>query len=117
MLGLSHKKLIVWQKSLLLVNEVYLLTDDFPTGEKFGLVSQMRRASVSVVSNIAEGAARRTGKEKRRFYDIARASLVEVDTQIEISLKLGFLESTEIERLSKLLNECFAMLTKLRSLS
>jgi four helix bundle protein len=115
MLDLSHKNMIVWKKSLLIIKEVYKITDNFPDEEKFGLVSQLRRASVSVVSNISEGEARKTRKEKRRFYEIARASLVEVDAQIEISLELGFINQNQIQVLSVLLNECFAMLSKLKT--
>ncbi len=67
MLDLSHKDMIVWTKSLLLIKEVYKITDNFPDEEKLGLVSQLRRASVSVVSNISEGEARNTRKEKEGF--------------------------------------------------
>ena len=114
MLDLSHKKMFVWKKSMLLIKEVYRITDHFPNEEKYGLVSQVRRASVSVVSNISEGEARKTGKEKRRFYEIARASLVEIDAQIEIALMLGFIKKSDIQQISKLLIECFAMLSKLK---
>lgn len=113
MLDLSHKKMIIWQKSLLLIKEVYTLTGNFPVNEKYGLTSQLRRAAVSVLSNISEGEARRTLKEKVRFYEIARASLVEIDAQIEVSLALEFITREDISRLSGLSNECFAMLSKL----
>ncbi|HEX6983049.1 MAG TPA: four helix bundle protein [Balneolaceae bacterium] len=114
MLELSHKKMIIWKKSLKLIKEVYKITDKFPREEKFGLISQLRRASVSVISNISEGEARRTNKEKRRFYEIACASVVEIDAQIEISLELNFVNQQDIQKLSLLLNECFAMLSKLK---
>ena len=91
---------------------IYKATDTFLNEEKFGLVSQLRRAAVSIVSNISEGEARKISKEKRRFYEIASASLVEVDAQIEISIELGFIEKDEVEEISSLLNECFAMLSK-----
>ena len=105
----------VWKKSLKLVKEVYRITEDFPHEEKYGLTSQLRRAAVSLVSNISEGEARRTHREKRRFYEISCASLVEIDAQVEISLQLGFITSDEVQKLSALLNECFAMLTKLKT--
>lgn len=114
MLDLSHKNMIVWEKSLLLIKEVYSITDKFPSNEKYGLTSQLRRAAVSVLSNISEGEARRTNKEKRRFYDIACSSIVEVDAQFEISLTLKYVSIQEVKEVSKLLNECFAMLSKLR---
>ncbi len=114
MLDLSHKKMIIWERSLQLVQEVYSITDKLPDEEKFGLISQLRRASVSVISNISEGEVRRTFKEKRRFYEIARASVVEIDTQIEISLELDYLAQEDVHKLSILVNECFAMLSKLK---
>ena len=79
--------------------------------EKFGLISQLRRASVSVASNISEGASRKSKNERTRFYEISRSSLVELDTQIEISIKLGYLQVIDIKKLKKLANEVFAMLS------
>lgn len=114
MLDLSHKNMIVWERSMELIKEVYRITEKLPSEEKFGLVSQLRRAAVSVVSNISEGEARKTSKEKRRFYEMSCASLVEIDAQIEISLELGFIEKNDIQKISNLLNECFAMLSKLK---
>jgi len=87
----SHKDLIVWQKAMQLVEDVYRTTADFPSGERFGLTAQMRRSAVSVASNISEGSARQTGKEFLQFLYIARGSLCELETQIEISCRLGFL--------------------------
>lgn len=106
--------MIIWAKSLKLIKEVYLLTDSFPNEEKFGLSSQLRRAAVSILSNISEGEARISQKEKRRFYEIACASLVEVDAQIEIAIELEFISESEIQKLAPLVNECFAMLSKLK---
>lgn len=80
MLKLNHKKLTVWEKSIDFVKEVYRLTDNFPSEEKFGLISQVRRAAVSVSSNLSEGASRKSEKERRRYYEIARSTLVEIDT-------------------------------------
>ena len=113
MLNLAHKKLDVWKKSLILVAEVYKLTQSFPREEQFGLTSQLRRASVSVISNIAEGFARSSEIETKRFLEIARSSLVEVDTQIEIALKLYYLNEKDIIDLTESSNHIFAMLTKL----
>lgn len=114
MLQLSHKNMVVWRKSLKLIKEIYHLTERFPSEEKFGMISQLRRASVSILSNISEGEARNSRKEKRRFYEIARASLVEVDSQIEIAIELEFISKSDIQELSILVNECFAMLSKLK---
>lgn len=103
MLLLKHKQLNVYKKSVKLVSDLYSKTRNFPDEERFGLVSQMRRSSISIPSNIAEGASRKSGKERRRFYEIARSSLVE----------LGFSEESEINKIKKLANEVFAMLSKM----
>jgi len=103
----------VWKFSIELVKEIYLLTQSFPKSEIYGLTSQIRRAAVSIPSNIAEGLSRHSSKEKGRFIDIARSSLVELDTQIEISLQLNNLELKSIDTLSKLSNSTFALLIKL----
>ncbi len=112
MLKLSHKKLDVWKKSIELVAEVYNLTLQFPIQEQYGLTSQIRRSAVSVPSNIAEGTARSSKAEKLRFLDIARASLVELDTQIEIAIKLNYLTNSDTDNLAEKINHTFAMLSK-----
>lgn len=115
MLDLSHKRLIVWNKSIELVKEVYRLTSIFPEKEKFSLTSQLRRASVSVISNFSEGAARFSTSEKKRFFEIARSSLVEIDAQIEVAIALKIIKEKELNILSELVNEVFAILSKLYS--
>lgn len=92
----THKDLRVWQKSVDLVESIYKLTNEFPEDEKFGLVSQLRRAAVSIPSNIAEGAARRSSKEFIQFLYIALGSLSEVETQITIAVRLHFINDTTI---------------------
>lgn len=89
-----HKHLLVWQDAMSLVEHVYLLTSAFPAHEKFGLTSQLRRAAISIPCNIAEGVARRTTREYLQFLGIARGSLSEIDTQLDISCRLGLLEPT-----------------------
>jgi len=91
----SHKDLKVWQESMTLVVAVYKATEDFPKHEIYGLTSQIRRAAVSIPSNIAEGAGRRGNKEFIRFLYIALGSLSEVETQLEIAFRLNYLESIE----------------------
>lgn len=86
----SYRDLLVWQKALGLVKDVYVLTRGFPDSEKFGLANQLRRAVVSVPSNIAEGQARQHTKELKQFLYVARGSLAEVDTQLTIAAELGF---------------------------
>ena len=94
----THRNLDVWCKSLDLCVQVYRLTGRFPPEERFGLSSQLRRAAVSVSSNIAEGAARGTSRDFQRFLRIARGSLAELETQILIAYRCGLLASgTEID--------------------
>ena len=85
----AHKDLRVWQCAIELVEAVYRLTSTFPRKELFGLSSQMRRAAVSVPSNIAEGSARQSTKELLYFLSIAAGSLAELDTQLEVASRLG----------------------------
>ena len=89
----SYRDLIVWQKSVELVLEIYRATQDFPKAETYGLVSQLRRAAVSVPSNIAEGRARLSTGEYKQFLGHARGSLMEIETQVLISQKLGYMNS------------------------
>ncbi|MBZ0204416.1 MAG: four helix bundle protein [Ignavibacteria bacterium] len=111
MLKLNHKKLIAWEKSLNLVREVYKLTKRLPKEEQYVLIPQLRRAAVSVASNIAEGASRKSTNERKRFYQISRSSAVEVDTQIEICLLLEYCKQNEFAELDAELNNVFALLT------
>jgi four helix bundle protein len=94
------KKLIVWQKSINLVTEIYRITEQFPSSEIYGLTSQLRRASVSVPSNIAEGNTRRSKADYLQFLRIARGSCSEIETQIIISKNLGFIDDNTFETLS-----------------
>ena len=105
----SYKSLIVWQKSILLVKLIYQLTNAFPNEEKFGLTSQIRRAAVSVPSNIAEGQARRTTGDYVRFVSIAEGSLAELETQLIISIDLGLCTAFET-------GECLGILTEVRKM-
>jgi len=86
-----HKKLVLWGKVIDFVVFVYETTKVFPKEEEYGLKSQLRRAAVSVPSNISEGLSRRTKKDKIHFLNIAQASLSEIDAQIEVSQRLGFI--------------------------
>lgn len=96
--GRKHYDLVLWQQAMLLVKHVYEVTRFFPTEEKFGLIAQIRRAAISVPSNIAEGAARQTNKEFIQFLVIARGSLSELDTQFLLAKDLAFtLEQPDLE--------------------
>lgn len=113
MLKLNHKNLEAWKQSLLLIKEIYVLTKTFPKEELFGITSQLRRASISVASNIAEGSSRKSSAERKRFYEIARSSVVEIDTQLEISLQIGFVEKEELQDIESSVTHVFALLSGL----
>ncbi len=89
----SYKELIAWQKSMALVKSIYLRTRGFPKEEVYGLAAQLRRAAVSVPSNIAEGQGRLSKKEFKHFLSLARGSLLEVETQVLIAADLHYLSS------------------------
>ncbi|MGA8530113.1 MAG: four helix bundle protein [Acidobacteriaceae bacterium] len=91
----SYRDLLVWQRSIQLSVAIYRFTGDFPNAELYGLTSQLRRAAVSVASNIAEGYGRATKGEFRQFVGIARGSILEVQTQLEIAKQLGFGKETQ----------------------
>lgn len=93
----SHKDLKVWQESMDFVMYIYEMTQDFPSTEQYGIVGQMRRAAVSIPSNIAEGAGRKGEKELIRFLFIALGSLSELETQMEISRRLGFISDVDFK--------------------
>ena len=92
----THKDLEIWRESIELVIKVYEILDNFPSFEKFSIISQMQRAAVSVPSNIAEGAARQSKKEFIQFLYISLGSLSELETQFIISKKLGYLQNDSI---------------------
>ena len=113
MLDLSHKNLEVWKISIDFVSDVYRLTGSFPQKEVYGISNQLRRAAVSVPSNIAEGASRSSTLERKRFYEIARSSLVEIDAQFEISKRLEYCSEDGLTNFSERMNHLFAMLSRL----
>lgn len=108
-----YKNLDVWQKSMTLISEIYRITESFPKSEIFGLTSQMRRASVSIPSNIAEGYGRISNAEVLHFLHIALGSSNELDCQIEIARNLKFIENDIYESLVKLNNDVNKMLHSL----
>ncbi len=108
-----YKELVVWQKAMELVKEIYLLVKKLPKEETYGLSDQMRRAVVSIPSNIAEGYGRKSKIEYIRFLDIARGSQYELDTQIQICIMLEFLNEKDTEKAVKLISEVGKMLNVL----
>ena len=113
-MGKPHHRLDVWKRSLELVTKIYKVTALFPDEEKFGLVSQMRRAAVSIPSNIAEGAGRSSGKQFAYFLDVAQGSIAELETQILISRNLRFLSSSQVEPLLHKMGEISRMVLGLK---
>lgn len=106
----SYRDLMVWQKSVDLVIEVYKLTEDFPSSELYGLTSQMRRAVVSIPANIAEGRRRGTRKDYRQFLLYAYGSGSELETFLEIAKRLSFASNLDYSKTDKLLLEIMKML-------
>lgn len=94
----TFKDLLVYQKSLNFVEMTYSLTKKFPLDEKFGLTNQLRRALVSIPSNIAEGSQRRTKKELLQFLFIAYGSLAEVETQLELCRRFGYISTAQVQK-------------------
>jgi four helix bundle protein len=109
----SHKRLDVWQKSFTLAKSIYEVTGVFQPEEKYGLVSQMRRASVSIPSNIAEEAARQTNKDTLQFFIVARSSLSELDTQIEFSRSLRMIDLQNYQNLQNQITSVDSLLSGL----
>ncbi|PLX05953.1 MAG: four helix bundle protein [Marinilabiliales bacterium] len=110
----SFEKLNVWQLSRTLVKNVYEISNMFPDEEKFGLVSQIRRASISVSSNIAEGTSRKSGKDQARFTEISYGSLLEVLNQLILAADLGYISSNIVDEQRQIIEEIGNKLNKLR---
>jgi four helix bundle protein len=111
----SFRDLLVWQRGIALTKDIYGLTQRFPAEEKFGLVSQLRRAAVSVPSNIAEGQARRSSAEFSQFLSISLGSLAELETQVIIARELGLAIDSQVEPLIAKIHELQKMLHSLRA--
>lgn len=114
-----HKKLEVWKNAMELAKSIYKVTELFPSSEQFGLAAQMRRAAVSIPSNLAEGAARSGKKEFLQFINIAQGSISELDTQIELAKELGFISQKDYDsfllRLTVLSKQLYGLTGKIRS--
>jgi len=110
----SFRELLVWQAGIKLVREIYLVSVGFPADERFGLTSQIRRAAVSIPSNIAEGWGRGSTKDYLRFLSVAQGSLREVETQLVIAQELGFCSSESVIKLEETVSQISRMLLGLR---
>lgn len=105
-----HKKLKLWDEIMKLIEDIYLITSKFPKEEVYGLSLQMRRAAISIASNVAEGCARKGDKEKIQFFMISRGSVSELDAQIEIALRLSFINQEEYINTNNKLQQVSRML-------
>ena len=110
---LNHQKLNVYSHSRLFVLECYKLTKTLPADEKFGMISQIRRAALSVHLNIAEGASRKSETERKRFYDISKGSIIEIDAALDIASDLQYLDNYDVTRLGEEMLQTFKILTGL----
>ena len=110
-----HEKLEVWQQARELAKQTYKVTAGFPKQEKFGLVDQLRRAAVSVMSNLAEGSGRTSARDQAHFSQMAFGSLMEMESQLQLSLDLGFLAASDYERFRKAIHELAQKTSALRS--
>ena len=111
----QYKELLIWQKSRLFCSAIYSITAIFPSDEKFGITNQLRRAAVSIPSNIAEGSSRNSNKDFARFLEIAIGSGYEIETQLLIASDLGFIKLNDLEALSSRIQEIIKMISKFRS--
>ena len=109
----NYRDLIVWQKAMRLVTEIYRCTKAFPQDERYGLISQLRRSSVSLPSNMAEGYGLNSTQDYVRFLRVANGSLFELQTQLEIARNLGFLSEEDFSELFELSREIERMLSSL----
>ena len=109
-LQLNHQKLDLYKTSKSFVLECYRLSKHLPADEKFGMITQIRRAALSVHLNIAEGASRKSEVERKRYFEISRSSVVEIDAAIDIAYELNYLKNLPINLLGEEMVRCFKML-------
>lgn len=112
-LTLNHQKLDVYTASKKFVLECYRLSKQLPAEEKFGMISQIRRAALSVHLNIAEGASRKSEQERKRYYEVARGSVIEIDAALDIAKELSYLESLNLKALGETMIQTFKTLSGL----
>lgn len=112
-LTLNHQKLDIYGMSRQLVLECYKLTQRLPSDERFGMITQIRRAALSVHLNIAEAASRKSESERKRFYEIARGSVIEIDAALDIASDLKYLKGLTLNQLCESIIKCFKILTGL----
>ena len=114
-LNLNHKNLNVYQATKKITLECYKITKSFPSEERFALTIQIRRVALSTHLNLAEGASRKSLSERKRFFEISRGSLIEIDAALDVAGDLKYVARAECVYLGDLMNQCFAMLSKMIS--
>jgi four helix bundle protein len=114
-LQLNHLQFDIYKATRAFVKECYAITKDFPQEEKFALVQQMRRAAMSVHLNLSEGFSRKSIAERKRFFEVSRGSLIEIDAALDASEDLGYCKKENLQNLGIYMNRCFSMLSKLIS--
>lgn len=113
MLELSHKKLIAWQKAIQLLPLIYEVCSKLPKEENYNITSQMKRAGLSVSNNLAEGASRKTKPDKKRFFEISRSSVVEIDNCLTAIVALNYLSEKDLAAVNVALVELFKLISGL----
>jgi four helix bundle protein len=114
-LQLSHTKLDIFKVSKSFVLNCYTETKTFPPEEKFGIIQQIRRAALSVHLNIAEGCSRRSATERKRFYEVARGSVIEIDAALGIAVELNYTTKERLSELGQFMIRCYQMISKMIS--
>ena len=110
---LNHKSLDVYKCLRELTVEVHKISKNLPVEERFSMVQQMKRAALSAKLNLAEGCSRRSILERKRFFEISRGSVIEIDSILETAVDLNYFVEEQLEVLTKILNKCFALLTNM----
>ncbi|MFN8672383.1 MAG: four helix bundle protein [Candidatus Sericytochromatia bacterium] len=113
---MNHKELNVWKKSIELSKDIYLITKNFPKEEIYGITSQIRRAVVSIASNIAEGSARNSNKEFTHFLYISLGSLSELETQLIISVEIGYIKEFDFDKLEEIIKMLLGLIKYIKSI-
>ena len=114
-LSLNHQRLEVYKATRAFVKECYLASKEFPQEERFALVQQIRRAAFSVHLNLSEGFSRKSTAERKRFFEVSRGSIVEIDGALDAAEDLGYCKKESLVQLGLRMNRCFSMLSKLIS--
>jgi four helix bundle protein len=109
-LTLNHQKLDIYQAPKSFVFECYRMTKILPSEERYGMISQIRRAALSVHLNIAEDASRKSETERKRYYEVARGSIIEIDAALDIASMLKYIHTENLKELGELLSRCVRML-------